>query len=150
MKTKNKATSIGGCIGDTAVHKLRKFKWPDNKWDTYDKVIHRFELLIQPQNNQINKYVLKFSNYKQTTESFTDFSTELKRRFKLAKHSVTKLCDEHKNCALCQQKYWEMDWRSYIYIGVRDQRGRELIDQLVEDQHTLDRYVEIRESYEAS
>ena len=37
---------------------LRKSDWPDNEWDTYDKVIQRFEQLIQPQNiNQINKYV---------------------------------------------------------------------------------------------
>ena len=53
---------------------------------------------------------------------------------------------------LCRvpEKYWEVELRSYIYIGVRDQRVRELIDQLAEDQHTQDRYVEIEESYEVS
>ena len=39
---------------------------------------------------------------------------------------------------------------SKIYIGVRDQRIRELIDQLPEEQQKLTRYVEIGESYEAS
>ena len=33
---------------------------------------------------------------------------------------------------------------------MRDQRVQELIDQQAEDQYTLDRYVEIEESYEAS
>ena len=39
---------------------------------------------------------------------------------------------------------------SKIYIGVRDHRIRELIDQLPEEQHKLTRYMEISESYEAS
>ena len=89
-------------IGDNGVHKLRKFDWQDNEWDTYDKVIQRFEQLIQPKkNSQINKYVLELSNYRQTTESFTDFWTELKKMFKLARDSVNRLCDEHKNCVGC-------------------------------------------------
>ena len=114
--------------------------WPDNEWDTYDKVIQKFEQLIQPQNNsQINKYVLELSNYKKTTESFTDFWTEIKGRFKLAKDSVTSLCDKCKNYARCQQKNWELEMRSHIYIGVKDQMVRELINQLAKGQHTLDR-----------
>ena len=40
--------------------------------------------------------------------------------------------------------------RSHIYTGGRDQGVGELITQLAEDQHALDRYAEIRESYEAS
>ena len=43
----------------------------------------------------------------------------------------------------CQQQYWEVDLRSHLYIGQRMKRVGELIDQLAEDQHTLDRYVEI-------
>ena len=71
--------------------------------------------------------ILKLSytaNYRQPTESFTDFGMELKREFKLAKDSMTKSCDEHKNCAQCQQKYWEVDWRLYIYIGVKRSKSK--------------------------
>ena len=39
---------------------------------------------------------------------------------------------------------------SKIYTGVRDQRIRELIDQILEGQHKVTRYVGIGESYEAS
>ena len=39
---------------------------------------------------------------------------------------------------------------SYIYIGVREQKVRDLIDQLPEEQHTLDKYVEIGELQETS
>ena len=34
---------------------------------------------------------------------------------------------------------------SYIYTGVREQKVRELMDQLPDEQHTLDKYVEICE-----
>ena len=33
----------------------------------------------------------------------------------------------------------------HIYIAVREQKVRDLIDQLPEEQHTLDKYVEIGE-----
>ena len=39
---------------------------------------------------------------------------------------------------------------SYIYIGVTEQKVRDLIDQLPVDQHTLDKYVEIGELQETS
>ena len=39
---------------------------------------------------------------------------------------------------------------SYIYIGVREQKVRYLIDQLPDEQHTLDKYVEIAELQETS
>ena len=39
---------------------------------------------------------------------------------------------------------------SKIYTGARDQRIRELIDQLLEGKHKLTRYVEIGRSYGAS
>ena len=39
---------------------------------------------------------------------------------------------------------------SYIYIGAREQQVRDLIDQLPDEQHTLDKYVEIGELKETS
>ena len=76
--------------------------------------------------------------------------TELKRRLKLAKDIMTRSCDEHKNCAGCHQNYREVELGSHIYITVKDQRVGDLIDQLAEDQHTLDRCVEIGESHKTS
>ena len=37
---------------------------------------------------------------------------------------------------------------SYIYIGVREQKVRDLMDQLPDEQHTLDKYVKIGELQE--
>ena len=37
---------------------------------------------------------------------------------------------------------------SYLYIGIRDQGVRDLIDQLSYDQPRMDRYVEIRNNYD--
>ena len=39
---------------------------------------------------------------------------------------------------------------SYFYIGVREQRVRDLKDQLPDDQHRLDRYAEIGDKYNMS
>ena len=39
---------------------------------------------------------------------------------------------------------------SYTYISVKEQRGRDLIDQLPDDQHKSYKYVEIGENYEIS
>ena len=81
----HKAAFIRGWIGDTVVQKLRKFEWSATEWDEYEKVLERFELVIQPTNrNQNNRYALELSNYRQTTETFTEFETEMKRRFTLA------------------------------------------------------------------
>ena len=111
----------------------------------------RFKLVIQPTNrNQCNRYTLELNNYRQTAETVTEFWTELKRRFTLARDSFSRTCEDHQYCAGCKQRYWEVELMSKIYIGVRDQRIRELIDQLPEEQHKLTRYVEIGESYEAS
>ena len=85
------------------MHKLRRSDWPDNEWDTFDKVIQWFEQIIQPKNNnQIKKYVLELSNYRQTTESLSDLWTKLKRRLKVVNASVTRSSDECKHCAWCQ------------------------------------------------
>ena len=37
---------------------------------------------------------------------------------------------------------------SYIYIGVKEQRVRDLTDQLPDDQHKLDTYGEIGDNYD--
>ena len=38
----------------------------------------------------------------------------------------------------------------YSYIGLKGQRGRDAIDQPPDDQHKLDKYVEIGESCDMS
>ena len=41
---KKKAVFIRGWMGDTVVYKLRRFDWPDNEWNIYDKVIQYKDL----------------------------------------------------------------------------------------------------------
>ena len=149
-KTTNadKASFIRGWIGGTGV---QKFEWKGTEWDEYDKVMMKLRPEIQPANrNQSNRYAPELNNYRQATETFTEFWTELKRRFTLARDSFRRTCEDHKDCAGSIQRYWEVELMSKIYTGVRDQMIRELIDQIPEEQHKLTRYVEIGESYEAS
>ena len=76
-----------------------------HEWDEYDKVMMRFKLVIQPTNrNQSNRYALELNNYRQTSETFTGFWTELKRRFTLARDSFSRMCKDHKDCAGCKQR----------------------------------------------
>ena len=75
--------------------------------------------------------------------------TELKRTFNLAKKSSTT-CDEHKDCKVCWQKYHKEELISHIYIGVKEQWVRDLIDQVPDDKPKLDKYVEIGENYDMS
>ena len=137
--------------GDIGVQKLRTFEWTGTGWDEYDKVRMIFKLVIQPTNrNQSNRYALELINYRQTTETSREFWTEMKRRFTLARESFSRRFEHHKDCTGSKQRYWEVEMMSKTYNGVRDQRIKELIDQLPEEQHKLTRYVEIDESYEAS
>ena len=39
---------------------------------------------------------------------------------------------------------------SYIYIGVKEQRVRDLIDQLPDESHTLEKYLYIGENYDVT
>ena len=108
-KTANddKAAFIRGWIGDTGVQKLRKFEWTGTEWDEYDKVMMRFKLVIQPTNrNQSNRYSLELNNYRQTTETFTEFWTELKRKVYIGQRQFSRMCEDHKDCAGCKQRYW--------------------------------------------
>ena len=67
----------------------------------------------------------------------------------LTKSSSTN-CEEHKDWKACWQKYHDEKLISYIYIDVKEQRVRDFIDQLPDDQHKLGKYVEIGENYDVS
>ena len=47
--------------------------------------------------------------------------------------------------AYYQYKYHEGKLMSYIYIGIKEQRVRDLMDQLPDDHHKLDKNVEVDE-----
>ena len=55
------------------------------------------------------------------------------------------LCREHNKCKECIERMRQEELMSYIYIGVREQRARELIDQLATADHTLEKYKSICE-----
>ena len=114
-------------------------------------VLQRFKVKIQPKGrNQRNIYKSGLSHFRQTLETVTEFWTELKRKFELAKGTTNIQCEEHRNCQDCHQRYVDDELMSYIYIEVREQKVRDLIDQLPDEQHTLDKYVEIGELQETS
>ena len=146
-----KAAYIRGWIGDKGTQYLRKYTWADGEWDNSKLILERFKEKIQPKGRcQRNKYRSELSHFRQTIETFPEFYTELKRKFELAKGTTTTLCDNHKRCKNCIQKYMEEELMSYIYIGVKEQRVRDLIDQLPDESHTLKKYLYIGENYDVT
>ena len=63
----------------------------------------------------------------------------------MTKDNSEYLCREHNTCKECIDRMKQEDLMSYIYIGVREQRARELIDQLATADHTLEKYKSICE-----
>ena len=68
----------------------------------------------------------------------------------MAKDNSKYLCREHNKCKECIERMKQEDLMSYIYIGVRDQRARELIDQLATADHTLKKYKSICEGCDST
>ena len=61
------------------------------------------------------------------------------------KTTLKYLSREHNKCKECIERMEQEDVMSYIYVGVREQRARELIDQLATADHTLEKYISICE-----
>ena len=148
-KTTNKeqqGSFLRGWIGDIGEEKLESFNWTDDKFYNPDEILERLQQVIQPSTiGQSNKYKKDLITYRQTTETFSQFFVELKRRYDLAKDNSKYLCREHNTCKECIDRMKQEDLMSYIYIGVREQRARELIDQLATADHTLEKYKSICE-----
>ena len=133
-----------GWIGDGGTQFLRKYQWTEGEWENGDLVLQRFKDKIQPKGrSQRNKYRSELGHFRQTSETFTEFWTELKGEFEFAKGTTNIQCKEQRNYQDCHQGYVDDKLMSYIYIGVREQKVRDLIEQLPDEQHTLDKYVEI-------
>ena len=99
--------------------------------------------------NQRNKYKSDLDHFRQTTESFSEFWTELKRKFELARNKSTRYND-HKNCNACLDGYMEEELMSLIYNRVSDQRISDCIDMLPDSEHTLKIYLHLGETQELS
>ena len=84
-----------------------------------------------------------------TTESFSEFWTELKRRFELARNKSTK-CNDHQNCNSCLDGFIEEEVLSLIYNRVNDQKIRHCIDMLANVEYTLEKYLYLGETQELS
>ena len=69
-------------------------------------------------------------------QTFTQFFGILKSKVELAK------AFDHKGCkqAACKQECVSDQMISSIYIGAKDQRVRGIIDDLADDDHSVDKY----------
>ena len=76
----------------------------------------------------------------QTKESFSEFWTELKRKFELARNKSTR-CNDHRNCSACLDGYIEKELMSLIYNRFNHQRIRDCIDMLPDAEHTIEKYL---------
>ena len=116
----------------------------------HELIMERLKEKIQPKSrNQRNKYKSDLDHFRQTTESFSEFWTELKRKFELARNKSTR-CNDHKNCSACLDGYMEEELMSLIYNRVSDQRIRDHIDILPDAEHTLEKYLHLGETQELS
>ena len=68
-------------------------------------IMERLRERIHPKGrNQRNKYKSDLDHFRQTTKSFSEFWTELKRKFELAKNKSTGYND-NRNCSVCLDCY---------------------------------------------
>ena len=145
-----KAALIRGLIGDKGTQYLCKFKWTREELQNHELIIERLKEKIQPKGrNQRNKYKSDLDHFSQTTESFSEFWTELKRKFELARNRSTR-CNDHRNCSACLDGYMEEELMSLVYNRVSDQRIRDCIDILPDAEHTLEKYLHLGETQELS
>ena len=82
-------------------------------------------------------------------QSFSEFWTELKRKFQLARKKSTR-CNDHKSCSACLNGYIEEELMSLIYNNVSDQSIRDHTDMLSDAEHTLEKYLHLGETQELS
>ena len=116
----------------------------------HELIMERLKEKIQPKGrNQRNKYKSDLDHFRQTTESFSEFWTELKRKFELGKNKSTR-CNDHKDCSACLDGYMEEELMSLIYNRVSDQKIRDHIDMLPDAEHTLEKYLSLGETQELS
>ena len=139
-KTQNefKEALIRGWIGDKGTQYLHKCKWTRDEWQNHDMIMER-----------LNKYKSDLNHFRQTTGIFSEFWTELKRKFELARNKSTR-CNDHKNCSASLDGYTEEEQMSLIYNRVNDQRIRDCIDMLPDAEHTLEKYLHLGETQELS
>ena len=77
------------------------------------------------------------------------FWTKLKTKFELARNKSTR-CNDQRNCSACFDSYIEEELMSVIYNRVSDQRIRDHIDMLPDDEHTLEKYLYLGEAQEVN
>ena len=150
-KTDNevKAALIRGWIGDKGTQYLHKYKWTRDEWQNNGLIMKRLKEKIQPKGrNQRNKYKSDLITLGKQ-QSFSEFWTELKRKFELARNKSAR-CNDHINCSACLDGYMEEELMSLIYNRVSDQRIRDCIDMLPDTEHNLEKYLHLGETQELS
>ena len=82
LKTENefKAALIRGWIGDKGTQYLHKYKWTRDEWQNHEMIMKRLKEKILPKcRNLRSKFKSDLDHFRQTTQSFSEFWTELKR-----------------------------------------------------------------------
>ena len=75
---------LRGWIGDMGEEKLESFNLTNDNFYNPDEILERLQQVIQPSTiAQSNKYKKNLITYRQTTETFSHFFVELKRRYDL-------------------------------------------------------------------
>ena len=101
---------LRGWIGDIGEEKLESFNWTDDNFYNPDEILEILQQVIQPSTiAQSNKYKKDLITYRQTTETFSQFFVELKRRYDLAKDNSKYLCREHNTCKECIDRMKQED-----------------------------------------
>ena len=107
---KQQGSFCRGWIGDIGEGKLESFNWTDDNFYNSDEMLERPQQVIQPSTiAQSNKYRKDLITYRQTTETYSHFFVELKRRYYLAKDNSKFLCTEHNTCKECIDRMKQED-----------------------------------------
>ena len=71
---------------------LHKHKWTSDEWQNHEMIMERLkEKYSQKIGTKEMNISLDLDHFRQTTESFSEFCTELKRKFELARNTVNQV-----------------------------------------------------------
>ena len=134
-------------MGDRGAEIIDCYDWTDEEWGDHKLLLTRLKEKIKPTSrNMIQRYKYELHRcIQKPDQTFTQFFGILKSKVELAK------AFDHKRCkhAACKQECVSDQMMSSIYIGAKDQRARDKIDDLDDDDHSVDKYREIAEMLES-
>ena len=146
-KEEGKAAFMRSWLGDRGAEIIDCYHWTDEEWGDHKLLLTRLKENIKPTSRiMIQRYKYELHRcIQKPDQTFTQFFGILKSKVELAK------AFDHKGCkhAACKQECVSDQMMSSIYIGAKDQRVRDKIDDLADDDHSVDKYREIAEMLES-